>query len=219
MKSTVVDESLSSFKPMYCSREYQVSTRLSQQYEKSTSNSLELYVYEKEAYFHQLEEILDKNTMKECQEFINRVIEARHERVLDHQRSKFESMYQWKPSVCSNMGSCSNSNPNSKCAISNQQTNNNEGNSTTHTWVKILSDIPLTEAQECLLAHGPNFVVIPRSLPKGECIVAIEQACTKLNQGEHTKEDPNAQDQHHHRRDKSHQRGKKGWQQNDPDHR
>ena len=28
MKSTVVDESLSSFKPMYCSREYQASTRL-----------------------------------------------------------------------------------------------------------------------------------------------------------------------------------------------
>ena len=28
MKSTVVDESLSSYKPMYCSREYQTSTRL-----------------------------------------------------------------------------------------------------------------------------------------------------------------------------------------------
>ena len=27
MKSTVMDESLSSFKPMYCSREYQASTR------------------------------------------------------------------------------------------------------------------------------------------------------------------------------------------------
>ena len=36
MKSTVVDESLSSFKPMYCSREYLTSTRLNQQYEKST---------------------------------------------------------------------------------------------------------------------------------------------------------------------------------------
>ena len=36
MKSTVVDECLSSFKPMYCSREYQASTRLIQQYEKST---------------------------------------------------------------------------------------------------------------------------------------------------------------------------------------
>ena len=36
MKSTVVDESLSSFKPMYCSREYHTSTRLNQQYEKFT---------------------------------------------------------------------------------------------------------------------------------------------------------------------------------------
>ena len=38
MKSTVVDESLSSYKPMYCSREYQTSTRLNQQYEKPTLN-------------------------------------------------------------------------------------------------------------------------------------------------------------------------------------
>ena len=39
MKSAVVDESLSSFKPMYCSREYQASTTLIQQYEKSTLNN------------------------------------------------------------------------------------------------------------------------------------------------------------------------------------
>ena len=43
MKSTVVDESLSSFKPMYCSREYQASTRLIQQYEKSTLNYLTFF--------------------------------------------------------------------------------------------------------------------------------------------------------------------------------
>ena len=41
MKSTVVDESLSSYKPMYCSREYQTSTRLNQQYEKSTLNGVQ----------------------------------------------------------------------------------------------------------------------------------------------------------------------------------
>ena len=35
----VVDESLSSYKPMYCYREYQASTRLIQQYEKSTLNN------------------------------------------------------------------------------------------------------------------------------------------------------------------------------------
>ena len=44
MKSTVVDESLSSFKPMYCSREYQASTRLIQQYEKSTLKVIVVFV-------------------------------------------------------------------------------------------------------------------------------------------------------------------------------
>ena len=38
MKSAVVDESLSSAKPMYCSREYFKTSRLIQQYEKSTLN-------------------------------------------------------------------------------------------------------------------------------------------------------------------------------------
>ena len=38
MKSTVVDENLSSTKPMYCSREYFKTSRLIQQYEKSTLN-------------------------------------------------------------------------------------------------------------------------------------------------------------------------------------
>ena len=46
MKSTVVDESLSSFKPMYCSREYQTSTRLIQQYEKSTLNWVRMIEFE-----------------------------------------------------------------------------------------------------------------------------------------------------------------------------
>ena len=45
MKSTVVDESLSSYKPMYCSREYQASTRLIQQYEKSTLNNKVDFVF------------------------------------------------------------------------------------------------------------------------------------------------------------------------------
>ena len=46
MKSTVVDESLSSFKPMYCSREYHASTRLSQEYEKSTSKNKYIWIFE-----------------------------------------------------------------------------------------------------------------------------------------------------------------------------
>ena len=51
-------------------------------------------------------------------------------------------------------------------------------------WVMNLSKIPLTEAQDNLLAHGPNFAITPRSPPIGEYIAAVEQTCQNLAQGE-----------------------------------
>ena len=50
-------------------------------------------------------------------------------------------------------------------------------------WVINLSSTPLTDEQEKLLAHGPKFVITPREAPVKEYIVAVEQACTKLEQG------------------------------------
>ena len=55
---------------------------------------------------------------------------------------------------------------------------------TTNKWVINISSKPLTQAQEKLLAHGPNYAVVPRSPPIAEYIAAIEQACSKLQQGE-----------------------------------
>ena len=46
-----------------------------------------------------------------------------------------------------------------------------------------LSSTPLTEDQEKLLAHGPKFVITPKETLVGEYITAVEQACTKLEQG------------------------------------
>ena len=51
-------------------------------------------------------------------------------------------------------------------------------------WVMNLSKIPLTEAQENLLAHGPNFAITPRSPPIGKYIAVVEQTCQNLAQGE-----------------------------------
>ena len=51
-------------------------------------------------------------------------------------------------------------------------------------WVLNLSSTPLTKDQEGLLAHGPKFVITPKGTPVGEYITAVEQACTKLKQGE-----------------------------------
>ena len=54
----------------------------------------------------------------------------------------------------------------------------------TSKWVKNLSNKPLTQTQRSLLAHGPNYVVIPKNPPRDEYIAAIEQACHKLKEGE-----------------------------------
>ena len=50
-------------------------------------------------------------------------------------------------------------------------------------WVRNVSKTPLTQAQEKLLSHGPNFVIVLREPPTSEYIVAIEKACLKLPSG------------------------------------
>ena len=50
-------------------------------------------------------------------------------------------------------------------------------------WVRTLSKTPLTQAQEKLLLHGPNFVIVSQEPPTSEYIVAIEKACLKLPPG------------------------------------
>ena len=54
-------------------------------------------------------------------------------------------------------------------------------------WVKNLSETPIMEAQVTLLVHGPNFAIMLRSLPCGEYITAVEQAC--LNPEAHNAEE------------------------------
>ena len=61
---------------------------------------------------------------------------------------------------------------------------NNTNTSNNNKWVINISNKPLTKAQEKLLAHGPNYAVVPKSPPIAEYIAAIEQACSKLQQGE-----------------------------------
>ena len=51
-------------------------------------------------------------------------------------------------------------------------------------WVKNLSTTPLTVDQERLLARGPKFVIKPKKPTVREYIVAVEQACSRLSQGE-----------------------------------
>ena len=51
-------------------------------------------------------------------------------------------------------------------------------------WVHNLSNTALTEVQEKVLAHGPNFAVVTNEPPIGEYIAQIERMCQKMKQGE-----------------------------------
>ena len=50
-------------------------------------------------------------------------------------------------------------------------------------WVINISSKPLTPDQEKLLAHGPNYAVVPKELPIAQYVAGVENACTKLEEG------------------------------------
>ena len=54
----------------------------------------------------------------------------------------------------------------------------------TEKWVKNISNTPLPTEQEKLLAWRLKFVIRPKKPPVGEYVAAVEQACSRLNQGE-----------------------------------
>ena len=111
--------------------------------------------------------------MEECEKFINLRRESRH----------------WG-------GNYSNLNDCAKNKIRGGHSNINEkqdGNSNIHDeqddreekkWAINGSSTPLTEAQEKLLAHGPNYAVVPKHPPVIEVITSFEKTCQKLVKGE-----------------------------------
>ena len=110
----------------------------------------------------------DQKTFEECRTLIKRVIECQHNKVMHRQKQKFENLQQ-KKSGCSNGG---------------QHISTDNTTMDIKKWVKNLSNTPLMVEQERLLSHGPRFVIKPRRPPVGEYVAAMEQACSRLSQGE-----------------------------------
>ena len=50
---------------------------------RTINNMIEMNMYKRDSYLHQLERVLDNETLEDCKNFINRVIECRHNRVLE----------------------------------------------------------------------------------------------------------------------------------------
>ena len=120
----------------------------------------------------------DQSTLEECNNLMKRVIECRHSRVMRRQKAKFEALVQRKQGGHSNKGQVGSPSSHMNREMEDTMTED------TKKWGGNLSNTPLTEDQERLLAWGPKFSIRPRQLPVGEYVVAVEQACSRLNKGE-----------------------------------
>ena len=70
------------------------------------------------------------------------------------------------------------------CHIHIQIINNRITGKTKNRWVINISDKPLSADEERLLAYGPNYAIVLKYLPIIQYVAAIENACTKLEEGQ-----------------------------------
>ena len=148
---------------------------------RSINNTINMFMYQRDTCIDWLKNVLDKETMEECVRFINIKQESRHIKTLECQRLTLERLCQ-KYSMITK-GDCSNIHHGDHVQTSNATASDSNSNSRNNTSVRNISSIPVAEAQEWLLVHGPNFAVVPRCLPIGEYIAVVEQACQQLKQG------------------------------------
>ena len=145
-----------------------------------------------------IESTLNKDVMEKCHDFINQIEERRHSKTMERQKKKFEKLWLKKTGDRSNIESGRdgrNQNLNGTVEIiqptdtaetetsTTSLHNKNNNNNNKVKWVHNLSQDPLTEVQEKVLAHGPNFVITTKELPVSEYISQIERVCQQLEKG------------------------------------
>ena len=153
---------------------------------RSINNSIAMFKTIRDTCINQLENMVDKETMEECYMYMESRREQRHQKTLERHLSKFNRLWQGIAGGCSNSQhgkhdknghinthTCMNTTTtvtseqgdlrgiNTSTSNTNN-TNNNKINSNNR--VRNFSRTPLTDAQQCLLSHGPNFVIVPTNL-------------------------------------------------------
>ena len=156
-----------------------------------------MFKAQRDTCINSLETTINRETLNNCYDFIKVRREGRHQKTLDRQISKFyrfchknnncrsniehgeygrHGHISFKhPSICSQTHRGSNINMRKESDNEDQ-----EEEDSTKKWVRNISKTPLTQVQEKLLAHGPNFVIVPKEPPTTEYIAAIEKACLRL---------------------------------------
>ena len=119
-----------------------------------TLNSLKHDTY---MYQNTLSGIISEDLMKQSIDFIKEHREARHKTVMERQIKKYNKFWAQKYESGRYMYSTNSSNGTGG--------RSNQDKIDTKCWVVNLSQQPLSQAQETVLAHGPNFAVTPKTPP------------------------------------------------------
>ena len=124
---------------------------------RTINNQLEMLMLNRDTYINKLKNTVgDQNLIEECDKLMEKIIESRHLIVLERQKSKYKALHQQKIDGCSNQGHQKNKDIHHQTGpIQPAVPDINKK------WVINLSDHPLTEKQEKLLARGPKFVIKP----------------------------------------------------------
>ena len=176
---------------------------------RSINCTINMLSSESDTCMKRLKEKIKEEDLNRCMSFIKKSKEARHLRTVSRQKDKLKILISKKTetnkrverSGCSNnmqssmhsgrymySGNFHTGHPNqvlgSKREAEAEDLNREvEKEKVKEKWVINISNTPLTTDQEKLLAHGPNYAVVPRVLPIAQYVAAVENACTKLEEG------------------------------------
>ena len=152
---------------------------------RSINNTIYMFNLQRDTCITNLANKIEEEDLRNCEEFIEARREARHHKTMERQKKKLERLCQknsTKRGGRSNQHGINTGINTENLDISPADSSSNTNNN--NKWVINISSKPLTKVQEKLLAHGPNYAVVPKSPPIAEYIAVIEQACSKLQQGE-----------------------------------
>ena len=149
------------------------------------NNTIEMLEHVKDTCIEDLSRVLKQEDMEECKNFMFKTKEKRHFKTMARQKSKLERLEKKNEDITG--GSINRymyrQSSTEKLSLTSTTTTTMAQNLRSR-WVINMSKKPLMEAQENLLAYGPNFAIIPRNLPIGEYTAVVEQTCQNMAQGE-----------------------------------
>ena len=153
---------------------------------RSINNTIYMFNLQRDTCITNLASKIKEEDLKNCEDFIEARREARHYKTMERQKNKLERLCQRNSRNSTERGGHSNQHGDHTCT-NTENIDISPADSSYNTikkWVINISSNPLTKAQEKLLAHGPNYAVVPKSPPIAEYIAAVKQVCSRLKQGE-----------------------------------